>query len=102
GRRLLAERIALVCAARTGSGDHVLNGLEELQIGGLASDDAHALLMDNLHAPLDEEVEEQIIAESHRKPPALLELPRTWNNAGTAGGVGPPLRAPGLAQVSAR
>src|SRR5262249_32528037 len=34
GRRLLAERIALVCAARTGSGDHVLNGLEELQIGG--------------------------------------------------------------------
>src|SRR5688572_9553385 len=34
-RRLLAERIALVCAARTGIGDGVLAGLSALSIGGL-------------------------------------------------------------------
>ena len=34
-RRLLAERIALVCAARTGIGDGVLAGLSALPIGGL-------------------------------------------------------------------
>jgi predicted ATPase len=34
-RRLLAERIALVGAARTGVGDDVLAGLPELPIGGL-------------------------------------------------------------------
>jgi uncharacterized membrane protein HdeD (DUF308 family) len=45
GRRLLAERIALVCAARTGSGDHVLSGLAVLQIDGLGSDDVYALVL---------------------------------------------------------
>src|SRR6201991_3968609 len=34
-RRLLAERIAVVGAARTGIGDHAFAGLPELTIGGL-------------------------------------------------------------------
>ncbi len=41
-RRLLAERVALVCAARTGSGDDVLPGLPELPIRGLGDSDARA------------------------------------------------------------
>jgi hypothetical protein len=36
-RRLLAERIALVGAARTGVGDDVLAGLSELPLGGLGT-----------------------------------------------------------------
>jgi hypothetical protein len=89
-RRLLAERIALVCATRTGSGDDVLVGLPELSINGLGDSDARALLLDNVHGPLDPAVCDQIVMDSHGNPLALLELPRTWNAAELAGGFGLP------------
>ena len=85
-RRLLAERIALVCAARTGIGDHVLAGLSELSVRGLSDSDARALLLDNLHGPIDAAVCDQIVAESHGNPLALLELPRGLSPAELAGG----------------
>jgi DNA-binding CsgD family transcriptional regulator len=90
GRRLLAERVALVCAARTGVGDDVLGGLIELPIRGLGDSDARALLLDNVYGPLDAAVCDQIVNESHGNPLALLELPRTWNAAALAGGFGLP------------
>jgi hypothetical protein len=89
-RRLLAERIALVCAARTGSGDTILTELPELTIQGLGDSDARALLLENVHGPLDAAVCDQIITESHGNPLALLELPRTWSPADLAGGFGLP------------
>jgi DNA-binding CsgD family transcriptional regulator len=89
-RRLLAEPIALVCAARTGVGDDVLAGLPELPIRGLGDSDARALLLGNLYGPLDAAVGDQIVSESHGNPLALLELPRTWNAAALAGGFGLP------------
>ena len=89
-RRLLAERIALVGAARTGPGDDVLAGLPELPIRGLGDRDARALLLGNVPGPLDAAVCDQIISESHGNPLALLELPRTWNAAALAGGFGLP------------
>jgi DNA-binding CsgD family transcriptional regulator len=89
-RRLLAERVAIVCAARTGIGDHVLGGLPELNVRGLNDGDARALLLDNVHGPLDAAVCDQIVTESHGNPLALLELPRTWNTAELAGGFGLP------------
>jgi DNA-binding CsgD family transcriptional regulator len=85
-RRLLAERIAIVCAARTGIGDHVLAGLPELQLQGLDDDDARALLLAHVNGPLDEAICDQIVAESHGNPLALLELPRTWTSTELAGG----------------
>src|SRR5262252_88591 len=91
-RRLLAERIAVVCAARTGAGDDVLAGLPELPVGGLGDSDARALLLANVPGPLDAAVCAQIIAESHGNPLALLELPRTWDAADLAGGFGLPSR----------
>jgi hypothetical protein len=48
-RRLLAERVALVCAARTGIGDGVLAGLPALKIRGLSDGDARPLLLDSVH-----------------------------------------------------
>jgi DNA-binding CsgD family transcriptional regulator len=87
-RRLAVERIALVCAARTGSGDPVLTGLPELFIGGLSEADARALLLRHVHGPLDAAVCQQIIRESRGNPLALLELPRTWTVAELAGGFG--------------
>ena len=89
-RRLLAERVALVCAARTGIGDDVLAGLPALSVGGLGDSDARALLLGNVHGPLDAAVCDQIVAESHGNPLALLELPRTWRRADLAGGFGLP------------
>jgi hypothetical protein len=89
-RRLLAERIALVCATRAGSGDDVLVGLPELSVNGLGDSDARALLLDNVHGPLDPAVCDQIVMDSHGNPLALLELPRTWNAAELAGGFGLP------------
>jgi hypothetical protein len=68
-RRLLAEQVALVFAARTGVGDEVLAGLPELATGGLGDGDARMLLLDNLYGPLDAAVCEQIVTESHGKPP---------------------------------
>jgi DNA-binding CsgD family transcriptional regulator len=93
-RRLLAEKIAVVCAARSGTGDDVLAGLPEFPVRGLGDSDARALLLANVPGPLDARVCDQIITESHGNPLALLELPRTWNIAGLAGGFGLPASQP--------
>jgi DNA-binding CsgD family transcriptional regulator len=93
-RRLLAEPVALVCAVRTGTGDNVLAGLPALDIHGLSDSDARALLLDHVRGPIDAAVTDQIIAESHGNPLALLELPRTWQTAELAGGFGLPAGQP--------
>jgi DNA-binding CsgD family transcriptional regulator len=89
-RRLLAERIAVICAVRRGIGDAVLAGLPELSIDGLGAAEARALLLGGVHGPMDAAVVEQIVAESHGNPLALLELPQTWDAAALAGGFGFP------------
>jgi len=93
-RRLLAERIVVICAARTGAGDDVLAGLAELTLRGLGDSDARALLLDSVPGPIDARVCNQIVAESHGNPLALLELPRTWDVTGLAGGFGLPASQP--------
>jgi DNA-binding CsgD family transcriptional regulator len=98
-RRLFAERIALLCGTRTGSGDEVLRGLPELVIQGLGDGDARAVLLANVPGPLDAAVRDQIIAESHGNPLALLELPRTWNTAELAGGFGLPANRPIVSKI---
>jgi len=47
-RRLLAERVALVCAARAGIGDDVFAGCPELSVEGLTDDAVRALLMESV------------------------------------------------------
>ena len=87
-RRLGAESVGLVFAARVPSGD--LAGLPELVVGGLREDDARALLGSVLTGPLDERVRDQIVAETRGNPLALLELPRGLTAAELAGGFGLP------------
>jgi DNA-binding CsgD family transcriptional regulator len=93
-RRLLAERMVVVCAARTGAGDDVLAGLPVLPVRPLGDSDARALLLASVPGPIDAAVCAQIVTESHGNPLALLELPRTWNVAGLAGGFGLPSSQP--------
>ena len=89
--RLLAEKIAMVFAAREPIDE--LDGFAKLQVGPLGNRDARALLGTVLLARLDERVLERIIVEAHGNPLALLELPRGLTPAKLAGGFGLPARA---------
>ncbi|MEV6848017.1 AAA family ATPase [Actinoplanes sp. NPDC051411] len=72
-RRLLAESVGLVLAAR----DHVvdLRGLPELEVAGLPEADARALLRSVTHGPFDPHVLDRIVAETRGNPLALRDLP---------------------------
>src|SRR6476659_9128237 len=73
-RRLLAERVAMLFAAREAI--DTLRGVGELRVEPLNRRDARALLDSVLPARLDERVLERIVAETRGNPLALLELPR--------------------------
>jgi DNA-binding CsgD family transcriptional regulator len=83
-RRLQAESVGLVLAARQPSND--LAGLPELVLEGLGEDDARTLLDSVLPGPLDAAVRDRILAETRGNPLALLELPRGLTPAQLAGG----------------
>ena len=87
-RRLAAERIALVLAARDQSDGQSLAfaGMPELRLGGLGESDARALLAGAVRTPLDDRVRDRIVAEARGNPLALLELPLSWQLAQRAGG----------------
>ncbi|MGN6170412.1 MAG: AAA family ATPase [Solirubrobacteraceae bacterium] len=72
-RRLLAEPVGMVFAAREPGEE--LQHVSELEVRGLVNGDARALLLGNVRGRLDAAVCEQIIAESHGNPLALIELP---------------------------
>jgi DNA-binding CsgD family transcriptional regulator len=87
GRRLLAESIGLVFAARTPatSPDH-LAGLPELHLAGLDEESARNILATVVAGPLDEAVRDRIIEETRGNPLALLELCRGLGAIELAGG----------------
>jgi DNA-binding CsgD family transcriptional regulator/tetratricopeptide (TPR) repeat protein len=63
----------------------VLTGLPELQMTGLPDADARTLLLSTVVGRLDEAVLDQLVAESHGNPLALLELPLTSPTAPLTG-----------------
>lgn len=85
-RRLLAERVGLVFAAREPGLE--LQHLDGLDVGGLSNDDARALLRSTLRFKLDERIVDRIVAEVRGNPLALLELPRGFTATQLAGGFG--------------
>lgn len=89
-RRLDAESVACVFGARTSTADDELSGLPQLQVGPLDEADARELLGTVIRGPLDEQVRDQIIAEAHGNPLAILELPRSLAHGELAGGFGLP------------
>ena len=96
-RRLLAEKVALVFAAR--ELPDALAGFPELHVGPLGHRDARALLESILPARLDEQVLERIVVETRGNPLALLELPRELAPAQLAGGFGLPAALPLSASI---
>ena len=96
-RRLLAEKIALLFAARE-AGD-TLAGLPEVQVEGLDARDARTLLESVLPARLDDPILERLIVEARGNPLALLEMPRGLTPAQLAGGFGLPTALPLSSQI---
>jgi hypothetical protein len=89
-RRMVAERIAMVFAARDCDGTKDFAGIPQLALGGLDDEDARELLRTVLPGPVDRRMLDQIVAESRGIPLALLEVPRTLDPAQLAGGFGLP------------
>jgi DNA-binding CsgD family transcriptional regulator len=85
-RRLLAEPVAIVFAAREPS--KALQHLPELPVPGMRDRDARALLSSAVPFKLDAQVRDRIIAETRGNPLALLELPRGLTATQLAGGFG--------------
>jgi DNA-binding CsgD family transcriptional regulator len=88
GRRLLAEPVALVFAARPSLAlpDH-LAGLPELRIDGLDNHSANALLDSvTVTTPVDRSIRGRIIDETRGNPLALLELGARMMTPDFAGG----------------
>jgi DNA-binding CsgD family transcriptional regulator len=92
-RRLLADAVVLLFSAREPSKE--LIGLPELVVEGLGESDARELLRSVVPGRLDERIREQIVAETHGNPLALIELTRGLSSAQLAGGFGLPA-APSL------
>jgi DNA-binding CsgD family transcriptional regulator len=85
-RRLLAERVGIVFAARE-PGEELRN-LPRLEVTGLVNGDARELLGSAVMFKLDRQVRDRIVAETHGNPLALLELPQGLTAAELAGGFG--------------
>jgi DNA-binding CsgD family transcriptional regulator len=98
-RRLVAESVGLVFAARVPSDE--LAGLPELVVEGLPEADARALLAAALTGPLDARVRDRIVAETGGNPLALLELPGGVTPAELAGGFALPDAMPLSGRIEA-
>jgi DNA-binding CsgD family transcriptional regulator len=86
GRRLLAEPVGLVFAAREAGEE--LRQVSEMRVHGLREGDARQLLGSVVQFKLDERVRDRLIAETRGNPLALLELPRGLGPVQLAGGFG--------------
>jgi DNA-binding CsgD family transcriptional regulator len=86
GRRLLAEPVGLVLAAREPGEE--LQHFSEMHVQGLREEDARALLDSAVRFRVDERVRDEVIAETRGNPLALLELPRGLTATQLASGFG--------------
>ncbi len=75
-RRLAAEPVVLVLAARGAGDGPSFAGVPQLVVGPLADDDAATLLRSAVPGTLDPRVRDRVLAECRGNPLALLELHR--------------------------
>lgn len=79
-RRLMAEPVALVFAARDDA-CVALRGLPELAVRGMSDVDARTLLDQMAMGAVDPSVRDRMVAETRGNPLALLEMLRTYSAA---------------------
>ncbi|MGW0522983.1 AAA family ATPase [Crossiella sp. NPDC003009] len=91
-RRVAAEPIAMVFAARDQDALRGLDELPGLTVGGLTHAHARALLAAEKTVTLDERVRDRLLAEARGNPLALIELPK-------AGGFALPAPSPVASRI---
>ncbi len=96
-RRLLADPVLVIVATREPSDG--FDGQHQLVLDSLGDRDARTLLASVLRAPIDEQVRDRIVAETHGNPLALVEWPRGLSPAELAGGFGLPSLLPLSGQI---
>jgi DNA-binding CsgD family transcriptional regulator len=75
GRRLLADRIALIFGERSDTlTASPIEGLPTLDVHGLAPDAARALLVSHAGFELDRDVADRVLAETEGNPLAIIEV----------------------------
>ena len=85
-RRLYADRVGMVFAAREGEGRAVvLAGLPELIVGGLEEEAAQELLVTSAGGQVDRQVSGRIVADTAGNPLALVELAAELTGAELSG-----------------
>jgi DNA-binding CsgD family transcriptional regulator/tetratricopeptide (TPR) repeat protein len=89
-RRLEKESVVFLLAEREPMQLNEFARLPELQLQGLTPDQARDLLASVITTPLDEGIREQMLAETHGNPLALIELARELSLVERAGGFGLP------------
>ncbi|MEV6158837.1 AAA family ATPase [Nonomuraea sp. NPDC052129] len=95
-RRLGAERITMILAARDDGTERPVDGVPELRLAGLARPDCEALLAE-VAADLVPEARDRVIEEAEGNPLALLEFAGTLTPEQRAGRLSPlPLQPPRL------
>ncbi|MFF0740358.1 AAA family ATPase [Streptomyces sp. NPDC004111] len=91
-RRVAAEPIAMVIAARDSGTLRGLDELPGLTVDGLSDAHARALLAEEKAVTLDERVRDRLLAEARGNPLALIELPK-------AGGFALPAPSPVASRI---
>jgi DNA-binding CsgD family transcriptional regulator len=87
GRRLRAERVALVLSVRTGTpGAAAVSDLPTVDLAGLPRDAALSLLRSQVGTALDPQVADSIVAATGGNPLALLDLSGELSASQLAGG----------------
>ncbi|MEP6760051.1 MAG: AAA family ATPase [Sporichthyaceae bacterium] len=85
-RRLGADRVAVVFAARDGAGHTFApDGVPTVALTPLSGEAARALLTDVTHAAVPDAVADRLMAQAAGNPLALVELPTTLSGAQLAG-----------------
>jgi DNA-binding NarL/FixJ family response regulator len=89
-RRLAAESVVLIFAARASVDTPALASVPELTLAPLSDSDAREVLQTAITGKLDEPVRDRIVAEARGNPLALLEVAHAWTPMALAGGFGLP------------
>jgi DNA-binding CsgD family transcriptional regulator/tetratricopeptide (TPR) repeat protein len=94
-RRLQADRVAVVFAARDGEGrTFAPDGVPTLALTGLTGPAARALLAEAVGTAMPDQVVDRLMGQASGNPLALIELPTTLNGAQLSGDAPLPAQLP--------